>query len=491
MEQQFEHLSDAQIENYGDRTGAGPNQPGDHGQAIETHLAACAGCRTRLLHFHRARFGIMNDQVPQQTQGSANSANEAGSPARDSAPDPAPENPAHKNPAPGAARFPGSSNLEHGISAAASRAPSASSRRSPDCPTEDALRDLAAGLSSPDAATRLTQHAAQCDHCGPILRAYTEDFSYDLSPEDETLLSQLNSASPSWQKKMAARMAEAFTDDPSSPSVSPVLERSARRVDGVAQPGSPSSPILAGRGGEPPSAVQSRTPQASRFRVPSFKWLLVPTTAIACALIAFFIWNAQRETPQKVEKLLARAYTEQRTMEMRIPYAAHADFKQTRGDTASLLSSPEALRKATEIIAANLKKNPDDPQWLLLSARLNLLDWHYKAALASLDKVADSQVNDSPEFLLTRSLAFYEQSEVSKESQGYFLAVDLLGRALQKAPDDPILFFNQAVACEKIHSYECAISDWDRVLAIEKDPNWTTEARKHLDQIKEKKNSAQ
>lgn len=175
MEQQFEHLSDAQIENYGDRTGAGPNQPGDHDQAIASHLAACAGCRTRLLHFHRARFGLMNDQVPQQTR--------------------------------------------------------------VDCPNEDALRDLAAGLSSPDAAARLTQHAAQCDHCGPILRAYTEDFSDDLSPEDQSLLNQLNSASPSWQKKMAARMAEAFTDDPSSPSVSPVLERSARRVDGVAQPG--------------------------------------------------------------------------------------------------------------------------------------------------------------------------------------------------------------------------------------------------------------
>lgn len=224
--------------------------------------------------------------------------------------------------------------------------------------------------------------------------------------------------------------------------------------------------------------------------MPSFKWLLVPATAIACALIAFFIWNAQRETPQKVEKLLAQAYTEQRTMEMRIPYAAHADFKQTRGDTASLLSSPAALRQATDIIAANLKKNPDDPQWLLLSARLNLLDWQYKAALSSLDKVADSKINDSPEFLLTRSLALYEESEVSKQSQGYFLAVDLLGRALQKTPDDPVLRFNRAVACEKIHSYECARSDWGRVLAIEKDPNWIAEARKHLEEINEKKTLA-
>lgn len=439
MDQQFEHLSDAQIENYGDRTGAGPNQP-DHSldQAIESHLEVCDGCRTRLLAFHRSRFGLTSTHT-------------------------SPDCPA-----------------------------------TPDCPSEDALRNLAAGLDGATDSAALLQHAAHCDRCGPILRAYTEDFSDDLSPEDQSLLKQLNSASPSWQNKIAVRLAEA---------VSAVPEMSANG-NRAAQPASLASPALAGRGGQPPSAVEisasnenrvvqppsavqekiSPSPKNSRFHLPSLKWILAPAALAACALIAFFIWNAQRETPQTVEKLLAQAYTEQRTMEMRIPYAAHADFKQTRGDNTSLLSSPEALRKATDVIAANLNKNPDDPQWLLLSARLNLLDWHYKAALSSLDKVADSKINKSPEFLLTKSLASYEQSEVSKESQGYFLAVDLLGRALQETPDDPVLLFNRAVACEKIHSYECAISDWDRVLAIDKDPNWAAEARKHLDQIDEKKN---
>jgi len=152
-EQQFEHLTDAQIEHYGDRTsGEGPNQNGLEAddQAIETHLADCAGCRTRVLEFHRSRFGVM------------------------SAP--------------------------FSIAARQSHPPTA------ECPSEDALCNLAAGLSSSSESATLTQHAAQCPHCGPILRAYTEDFSDDLSPEDQALLSKLKSSTQEWQKELARKM---------------------------------------------------------------------------------------------------------------------------------------------------------------------------------------------------------------------------------------------------------------------------------------------
>jgi tetratricopeptide (TPR) repeat protein len=91
---------------------------------------------------------------------------------------------------------------------------------------------------------------------------------------------------------------------------------------------------------------------------------------------------------------------------------------------------------------------------------------------------------------MTRSLALYEKSEVLKESQGYYEAVNLLAKALQKTPDDPVLLFNQAIVCERIRSYECAKEDWTRLLAVEKDPNWIAEARKHLDAITEKKSLA-
>jgi tetratricopeptide (TPR) repeat protein len=272
-----------------------------------------------------------------------------------------------------------------------------------------------------------------------------------------------------------------------SASASPAVAQSISNEDRVAQPPSAVKSALSTR--STTSTPSSKfTSSISRPRFFRLKWLLVPAGAIACALIAFFVWNAQRETPEKVEKLLAQAYAEQRTMEMRIPYAAHADFKQTRGDNASLLSSPEALRKATDVIAAKLKKNPDDPQWLLLSARLDLLDWNYRTALKALDRLTFDPIGSSPQYALSRGLALYEKAESeSPGRQSYAEAVDWFGKALHEQPNNSVVLFNQAVACEKILAFDCASSDWERLLRIEKDPGWISEARQHLTAIQEKK----
>lgn len=384
MNQQSEHLSSAQIEQYGKSdSGAGPETEA----WVEKHLDDCPLCRSRVLEFQRTQFALLPEPKVNTVSTSA-------------------------------------------------------------CPSENDLRDLAAGLCSDPIAQKLKAHAATCDHCRPLLREYTEDFSDDFSPEEQAILDQLRSASPKWQRQTAHEM----------------LEQAHRN------PG-------------PVSATDWR-------RLFSWKWMMVPALP-AVAFIAFGLWYLQRDTPEKVAKLEAQAFTEQRTTEMRVPYAAHADFKQRRsGDTPSRSALPPSLNQAAGKIAEHLEKEPDNPQWLMLSARLDLWDWNYKSALSTLEKITDPQITESPEYLMTRSFALYEQSEISKESQGYLEAVGLLDKALQKKPDDPVLLFNQAIVCEKTHSYECAESDWNRLLAVEKDPQWTAEARRHLNQIKEKKTPA-
>jgi hypothetical protein len=447
--EQSEHLSSAQIENYGNRSsGAGPEseqrdepQHADDqhfldqsvdDQHVEAHLADCPSCRNRLLDFHRAHFALLAGvSAPSGTEATDSSGKELSL---------------------GDARRPADSLLR--------------TSSTPECPSDDDLRQLAAGLSLNDLATsdalaaQLTQHTATCDHCGPLLRTYTEIFSDDFTSEEQAALANLQSSSAEWQKNTARQMLEASGVQP---AVAPA-------TDG-------------------PSPPQKSRAKPTIERKPFFwKWILVPATAAVVVMAAFSIWYTQRDTPEKAEKLMAQAYTEQRTTEMRIPYAAHADFKQTRsGDGESRLNSPAALSKAAEQISGRLQKEPDDPKWLMLRARVDLLDWNYKPALSSLEKISEAQVTQSPEFLMTRAFALYERSEVLKESQGYFEAVNLLGKALQKTPDDPVLLFNQAIVCEKIHSYECAKGDWGRFLTIEKDPAWTSEARKHLQQIEEKK----
>lgn len=496
--EQSEHLSSAQIENYGNRTsGAGPeaaqrdeHQRLDHqsssdqrvndqeindlkmnDQRVEAHLAVCASCRARLLDFHRSLFASSaNPPEPNRPKADKpkNDELKTNPPERDTSPpglSPSghlPSGHLSSGQLPSSQRL-ADSRLE-GVSPidsaladskfANQNDPADTQVRTPptpECPSTEALRELAAGLTPGDLAPALTRHAATCDHCGPLLRTFTEDFSDDFSPQEQAALANLQSASPKWQKKTAREML-----------------RQARRVP---LPGPPPKPIP---------------------RIFPWKWIMTPVAAAAaCAWLAVGIGvtlYARRDTPETVAKLEAQAFTEQRTTEMRVPYAAYADFNQRRsGDNPSRSTLPPSLNLSADKIAKHLQKDPDNPQWLMLSSRLDLWDWNYKAALSSLDKISDSQAIQSPEYLMTRAFALFQKSEVLKESQGYSEAVDLLGKALQKNPDDPVLLFNQAIACEKIHSYGCAESDWNRLLAVEKDPQWTAEARKHLDQIREKK----
>ncbi|HET8887986.1 MAG TPA: hypothetical protein VFQ41_03715 [Candidatus Angelobacter sp.] len=388
MNQRSEHLSDAQIEQYGKRaSGAGPETEA----WVETHLDDCPSCRSRVLEFQRTKFALLPD-------------------------------------------------------------PKVNTVSSSNCPSEEDLRNLAAGLCSDHLDAELTAHAAACGRCGPLLREYQEDFSDAVTPEEQTALAQLRSASPKWQRQKAREMLKQVrTTVPSPPS-----------------------------------------PR----RIFSWKWLTAPAAvAAACALLALGIGGAlyaRRDTPEKVEKLLAQAYTENRNMEMRIPYAKHSDFHQLRsGESESFLHSPAAFRKAEDVIASHLSKEPDDPTWILLQARLDLLDWRYKPALSGLNKIDKSATLESAEFRMTLALALYEKAETESDPQSYSEAVNLLEEVLKKSPRDTTALFNQAVSCEKLHSYECAISDYQRFLENNKDPDWSAEARERLKRIREKKTLGQ
>jgi tetratricopeptide (TPR) repeat protein len=440
----FEHLSDAQLEQYGTATTGSSGEAartsgdvtGSFGNAeVDRHLEDCPECRTRLLQHLRLHFAPLAE-------------------------------------------------------------PSVKTEPSAGCPSKETFQNLAAGLSvAPADPVQLIQHASQCDHCGPLLHELTDIFYDDLSPEDAALLAQLKTSSPAWQSATFAKMqaAAGVSESAIAASKSAAASAPGSRPRGTQDAETQRKRDAKGWIPSPAAATGASSASAgvSFFRFPRLQWVIMPTALAACAAIAFSIWWTQRGTPEKVEMLLAQAYTEQRTMEMRIPYAEHADFKQTRsGDTASLLSSPAALRKAADLIAANLKKNPDDPRWLMLSARLDLLDWRYKSAFSTLNKIDDEKVEDSPDFRLTRSLALYQKAEIEHDPQSYGQVVDLLGETLQKSPDDPVALFNQAVACEKLFMYECAVSDYDHFLKVDPNSGWASEAREHSNRIQEKKSLA-
>src|SRR5689334_14935202 len=125
-------------------------------QRIEAHLADCASCRNRLLDFHRSLFASPTYQ-PEPDRMMAADQTMAEDPKSD-----------RTNSALADSKF---ANLKDPAD------PQVRTAATPECPSDDTLRQLAAGLTPDDVASaKLTQHAATCNHCGPLLRTYTEIF---------------------------------------------------------------------------------------------------------------------------------------------------------------------------------------------------------------------------------------------------------------------------------------------------------------------------
>ena len=77
-----------------------------------------------------------------------------------------------------------------------------------DCPPDkNVWLQIAAGIEM-DALNPVLEHAAHCDHCGPLLREAVEDMTADLTPEEEARLGELVSSSEAWQRGMAVRLSQ-------------------------------------------------------------------------------------------------------------------------------------------------------------------------------------------------------------------------------------------------------------------------------------------
>lgn len=323
------------------------------------------------------------------------------------------------------------------VPAAAKAAPAA------DCRQNFDWVGLAAGTVPESETKELMKHAAQCDHCGPLLRAAVTTLSDDATPEEETLLANLTSARPEWKSKMAQ-----------------ALQAAAR-----------------------PSQGRELRPSwwTGLFRFPR------PAFALAAlALIAGAAWLGMRILhPPSVEGLLAQAYSERRTLEVRIPAAKYAPLRVERGPSGSNLDRPPALLQAEALIGENLAKHPNDPEWLEMRARADLLDGNYDSAIKTLQRAQQTEP-DSPQLWNALGSAYFLRAEATDRASDYGNAVEQFGRALAKSPDDPIALYNEALACEQIFLYTQAIDNWEHYLRVDNTGPWADEARKRLTAIQEK-----
>ena len=310
-----------------------------------------------------------------------------------------------------------------------------SSGRGEFCPKHEELMNIAAGLLEAKASEQLLGHAAQCDHCGPLLNRFIQDFSDPASPSESEIVAKLESSSIGWQEAMAARL-----------SAAPLDERNART---------------------------------------SFSWLWRwPTLAAAMAVSAVLVWIFVPRPERHVERLIAEAYTEHRNIELRIAGADFAPLRVERAEQTSHLDSPPSLLEAENEISKHLVKNPSDPFWLQSRARAELLEGNYAGAIDALREALASNANSAP-LLVDLATAYSQRGDATRTPADFGRAIDLLGRALQASPQDPVALFNRGIVCRKALLFTQAIQDWQTYLQIDPTGKWADEARSRMEEAKQ------
>ncbi len=306
--------------------------------------------------------------------------------------------------------------------------------------------EVAAGLL-PEAKTReRMKHAAQCGHCGPLLKNAAEALVDETTPSEEAWLASLRSARPGWRKNMAETLRDSAGVGDSSRE---------KKEDG------------------------QWWQTLFSWQRPAFAF-----AGIAVAVIGGWLGVRMLRSPS-AEQLLAKAYTERRTLEVRIPGAKYAPMRVERSANGSNLDKSPSLLKAEALIGENLAKNPNDPMWLQARARADLLDGNYESAIKSLQRALETQP-DSPSLLTDLGSAYFLRAESADRPIDYGNAIESLGKALSKSPDDPVALFNRALACERMFLYTQAVDDWEHYLRVEPQGEWAEDARKRLGTLKEK-----
>jgi CHAT domain-containing protein len=317
--------------------------------------------------------------------------------------------------------------------------------RSAVCPPDDEWLSVAARLLPPEQISRDMEHAAICDHCGPLLRQAMDDFADELTSDEQVILNSLKSTTATWQRALASRLGPGAQDD---------LPKEGLWI------------ILA-------------------------KTLFRPRVAFAvaaCALTVAIWFFAKLLNPPSADQLLTQAYSDHRTLETRMIGAKYTTLQIQRTGSPSSLDKSPYLLKAETLISENLRKRPDDPVWLQARGRAELLEWNYDSAIASLRSAMELRSN-SPSIEIDLASAYVERGDVAHRPIDYGSAANLLSKILSDNPDDPIALFNRAVTYEKLFLYNQAVSDWTHYLRIDPDGPWADEAKQRLTALRQKLSS--
>ena len=312
-----------------------------------------------------------------------------------------------------------------------------------NCPDEEVLQELAAGIGSPELAHQTMQHVARCSTCSAALRRYVKEFSDEQSRENVAILNQLQSSKPEWQKRLVGK--------------------------------------LKGRRRWSP-------------------WLnLVPAAAVLAMVIFAIVQGPALLATFKVagaKKQVAAAFADRRTTLMRLPsvdYSRYNPFPIELGaeNGRGLDEVPTSLHDASGAANQNLLAGKPDPRWLQVQG-LALL---WESTPSSLEKAEKDFEKARSAGLATPSLeidlaASYFERDSRAEHPNLQRTLNLLSEVLSKPnlskDDQASALFNLAIAYEKTQAWDMAVSTWEKYLQVDSSSDWASEAQQHLKDAKAK-----
>jgi tetratricopeptide (TPR) repeat protein len=216
-----------------------------------------------------------------------------------------------------------------------------------------------------------------------------------------------------------------------------------------------------------------------------YLWAGAALAASLLISVGLFSWWRMANNP---ENRLAEAYAHDRIFDLRMPGAGFAEVTpkmHLRGGTTGRESAK--LLDARARIEQRLVAAPEDAHWLQLEARSDILEESFDSAIDILDRLmAAGPVSSS--LLLDDAAAYFQRGEATGSEDDRAKALDLLRRADEQAPGDPVVLFNEAVAMEDRGQVMNAVETWNRYLRLERDPRWLAEGRRRLEALEQKLN---
>jgi len=331
--------------------------------------------------------------------------------------------------------------------------------RGSQCPKDDDLRRLAAGICPPETAPALLRHVPGCGHCGPLLRTLIQDFNEAISDDGRALLSRTVTATPAWQRQMAREMMRA------------------------------GSPVL-----KDVSKAPSRGKVRAWFALPPRAWMpIAGLAAVVAVAVGIGIWPMIVEINARQTSIEAYSDSGKRVIEMRLPSAQYAPYEPlpvTMGDTEQTRKS-SALFESEAAVEKTRHTGKMNARWREIDARTALLEGTAGSAARSVDtfEKARAEGADSAALQIELAAAIFERDSRA-DKPNLSKTIDILEGVLAMPgldkKDRAVALFNVAVAYEKINAWQLVADRLDEYLKLEPAGPWAKEATARRDAARAK-----